>query len=137
MIGKKRSFYGWGYEDDAVSVEELDWFERAWSKLFHVNHFDPTPMPREAEISLRPARVSVSSSLSAFCTEDRYDRLLHSYGRSVHDLARMIHRRDFDNPPDVIAYPRDESDIRALLDWCGENTSPLFLLAAGLVSSVE
>jgi len=39
----------------------------------------------------------------------------------VHDLARMILRRDFGNPPDLVAYPREEADIRALLDWCGEN----------------
>jgi alkyldihydroxyacetonephosphate synthase len=33
----------------------------------------------------------------------------------------MIHRRDFANPPDVVAYPRDELEIQALLGWCGEN----------------
>src|SRR6516165_2463743 len=33
----------------------------------------------------------------------------------------MILRRDFGNPPDLVAYPREEADIRALLDWCGEN----------------
>src|SRR5674476_575006 len=31
MREKKRSFYGWGFEGDAVSAEELGWFERAWS----------------------------------------------------------------------------------------------------------
>ena len=121
MSGKKRSFFGWGYEDDVVSAEELGWFERAWSQLFHVDSFDPAPMPREAEIALRTPRVSLPSTLNFFCTDEKYDRLFHSYGRSVHDLARMIHRRDFSNPPDAVAYPRDETDIRALLDWCGAN----------------
>jgi len=121
MSDRRRSFFGWGYEDDALSSDELGWFERAWSKLFHVDGFEPVPMPREAEIALRAPRVSVPSSLRAFCTEEKYDRLLHCYGRSVHDLARMIHLHDFSNPPDVVAYPRDDNDIRALLDWCGEN----------------
>jgi alkyldihydroxyacetonephosphate synthase len=118
---RRRSFFGWGYEDDVVSADELGWFERAWSQLFHVDRFDPAPFPRESEITLRKPRVSVPASLKAFCTEDKYDRLFHCYGRSVHDLARMIHRRDFANPPDVVAYPRDEADIRAVLDWCGAN----------------
>src|SRR5450830_939601 len=121
MGEKKRSFYGWGFEGDAVSAEELGWFECAWSKLFHVDGFDGAPMPRESEITLRAPRLSLPAALKPFCTNDKYDRLLHCYGRSVHDLARMIHRRDFSNPPDVIAYPRDENEIRAVLDWCGAN----------------
>src|SRR5580704_15179322 len=121
MNPKRRSFYGWGFEEDAVSAEELGWFERAWSKLFRVDRFEPVPMPRESEIALRAPRVSFPSALKPFCTDEKYERLLHSYGRSVHDLARMIHRRDFSNPPDAIAYPRDEADIRAVLDWCGAN----------------
>lgn len=118
---KKRSFYGWGFEEDVVSAEELSWFERAWSNLFGVDGFNPAPMPRESEITLRAPRLSLPTALKPFSTNDKYDRLLHCYGRSVHDLARMIHRRDFSNPPDAVAYPRNESEIRAVLDWCGAN----------------
>ncbi len=121
MNETKRSFYGWGYEGNIVSAEELGWFERAWSGLFQVDRFDPAPMPRDSEITLRAPRISLPASLQPFCTNEKYDRLLHCYGRSVHDLARMIHRRDFSNPPDAVAYPRDESEIRAVLDWCGAN----------------
>lgn len=119
---KRRSFYGWGYEDDVISSQELGWFEGAWSKLFHVSHFEPAPMPRESEITLRPPRIAPAPSLTVFCTQEKYDRLQHSYGRSVHDLARMIHLRDFSNPPDLVAYPHTEADIQALLDWCGETS---------------
>jgi alkyldihydroxyacetonephosphate synthase len=118
---RRRSFFGWGYEGDAIGADELDWFERAWSLLFRVDGFDPVPFPREAEITLRPPRILVPASLQVFCTGEKYDRLFHCYGRSVHDLARMIHRRDFSNPPEIVAYPRDEADIRAILDWCGAN----------------
>jgi alkyldihydroxyacetonephosphate synthase len=116
---RKRSFYGWGYEDDVVSREELGWFESAWSKLFGVDRFEPAPMPVESEIELRAPRLTVPTSLRDFCTTDKYERLFHAYGRSVHDLARMIHRRDFSNPPDIVAYPRDEAQVAAILDWCG------------------
>jgi len=121
MSEKRRSFYGWGFEGDAVSAEELGWFERSWSELFQVDGFDPASMPREPDITLRAPRLSLPAALRSFCTSDKYDRLVHSYGRSVHDLARMILRRDFSNPPDVVAYPRSEDDIRAVLDWCGAN----------------
>jgi alkyldihydroxyacetonephosphate synthase len=121
MSEKRRSFYGWGFAEDAVSPDELGWFERAWSSVFKVDRFDAVPMPRESDITLRAPRVSPPPALQAFCTTEKYERLLHSYGRSVHDLARMILRREFSNPPDAVAYPRDEADISAVLDWCGAN----------------
>jgi alkyldihydroxyacetonephosphate synthase len=120
-MSKRRSFYGWGYEGEAVSAQELGWFERAWSGLFGVDRFEPTPMPREAEIQLRAPRVRIPDSLRAVLTDEKHERLAHSYGRSVHDLARMIHRRDFSNPPDAVAFPREEAEVAAVLDWCGAN----------------
>ncbi|MBI3918359.1 MAG: FAD-binding oxidoreductase [Betaproteobacteria bacterium] len=121
MSEKRRSFFGWGYEGDTVSPAELQWFEDAWSKLLKINHFEPAPMPRADEIELRAPRITAPDSLKNLCTTDKYERLLHSYGRSGHELARMILRRDFSNPPDVIAIPKTEADIAALLDWCGAN----------------
>ena len=38
----RRSFFGWGYENDVLSAEELSWFERTWARLFQVYH------PRES-----------------------------------------------------------------------------------------
>ena len=55
MSERRRSFFGWGYEDDVVSADEIGWFERAWSQLFHVDRFDPAPLPRESEIDLAQA----------------------------------------------------------------------------------
>ena len=131
MTSDKRSFYGWGKLGEAMPEDELRWFERAWSKLFQVDQFKPTSMPNDAEISLRASRLRIPASLSGFCTAEKYDRLLHSYGRSVHDLARMIHRRDFSNPPDVVAYPRDETDVAAVLQWCGENNAAAIPFGGG------
>src|SRR5690349_7323104 len=34
--------------------------------------------------------------------------------------TRYASSRDFSHPPDVIAYPRDEQDVLALLDWCSD-----------------
>lgn len=119
--GKRRSFYGWGYEEDVVGSDELQWFEKTWSGLFKVDRFEPAPMPVESEITLRPSRVTIPTALRGFCTDDRHERLFHTWGRSVHDIAKMIHRRDFSNPPDVVALPRNEDEVAAVLDWCGEH----------------
>src|SRR5664279_4125593 len=111
MGEKKRSFYGWGFEGDAVSAEELGWFERAWSELFHVDSFVPAPMPHESEITLRVPRLSLPEALKPFCTNDKYDRLLHCYGRSVHDLARVRNHIGRIRKIPSVNHPRDEDEI--------------------------
>ena len=89
MSERRRSFWGWGYEDEPLPPDEMAWFERAWSKLFGVASFDATPMPRESEITLRAPRLSPPAGLSSVCTGAKWDRLFHCYGRSTMDIARM------------------------------------------------
>jgi alkyldihydroxyacetonephosphate synthase len=67
-----------------------------------------------SEVSLRAPRLRPLESLP--CSTDVYDRALHSYGRSYRDVVRAFRGR-FDNPPDVVAYPRDEAELQAVLDW--------------------
>lgn len=118
MQERRRKFYGWGYEGDTVTPEELQEFEAAWTRLLGVEHFEATPFPTPEEISLRKPRVQLPASLREICTSDHYDRLYHTYGAGTMDVARAM-RREFSNPPDVIAYPRTEQDIVDLFDWCG------------------
>jgi alkyldihydroxyacetonephosphate synthase len=117
MSDRRRSFWGWGYEGEALPAAELAWFEKAWSELLGVSSFDATPMPREGEVDVPASRLSPPGSLADVCTMAKWDRLFHCYGRSTMDIARMVHARDFSNPPDVVAYPRTEQQITDVLDW--------------------
>lgn len=113
---RRRKFWGWGYEGDILSEEELGWLEGTWAAFFGVDHFEVTPPPRVEEIDLRPPRLSVPPQLAAICSTDPYERLRHAYGASFPDSARAF-ARDFSHPPDVVAYPRDVQEIVSLLDW--------------------
>ena len=53
---------------------------------------------------------------SEICSTDDYERALHAYGRSYRDIVRAFRGR-FDHPPDVVAHPRDEAEVQAVLDW--------------------
>jgi alkyldihydroxyacetonephosphate synthase len=110
MQERRRKFYGWGYEGDTVSPAETAEFESAWSRLLGVDHFEAVPFPKEEDIDLRAPRIQAPASLAAICTTDKYDRLYHTYGAGTVDVARAL-RKEFRNPPDVIAYPRTEEDI--------------------------
>ena len=58
-----------------------------------------------------------AASLS-FCTSEHYDRAAHTYGKSYPELARGL-ARDYASAPDVVAYPRNEADVKVVLDWAG------------------
>ena len=118
MSDKRLKFFGWGYEGDSVAQDELQWFERTWARVLGVDGFSAMPAPELADIELRNPRVVPPASLAAICSAEKYDRAAHCYGKSVVDLARGL-ARDFSNPPDVVAYPRREDEIVALLDWAG------------------
>ena len=118
MTARRRKFWGWGMEDDILPIEEQEWIEKTWAKRFKVDGFEVTPPPQPDEITLRGPRVAIPSKLSAFCTDDHYERLVHSYGKSLADSARIF-ARDYPNPPDFVAAPRNEGEISELLDWAG------------------
>src|SRR5277367_1093383 len=118
---RRRKFYGWGYEGDEVSSQEIAEFEKAWTRLLGVTDFTAMPFPTEGSIDLRPSRVKPPASLEAICGTDKYDRLYHTYGASTVDVAYAV-RGEFRNPPDAVAYPRTEGDIVKLFRWC-ENES--------------
>jgi alkyldihydroxyacetonephosphate synthase len=110
-------FWGWGYETEQLTPGEVSHLAAAYAARFGVSGFDATPPPRAEEIELRGPRVEAPHSLKAVCSSAHYERLLHSYGKSFFDSARVF-ARDFANPPDAIAFPRSEQELISTLDWC-------------------
>ena len=80
---------------------------------------EPIEPPTIDEIDLREPRVAPPDSLAHLCTIDPEERAGHTYGKSFRDIWRGLHR-DFSQPPDLVAIPRDEHDIVSLLDWCSD-----------------
>ncbi|MEA2192958.1 MAG: alkyldihydroxyacetonephosphate synthase, partial [Solirubrobacteraceae bacterium] len=65
---------------------------------------------------LAPARVKAPAALAAICASDVHARASHAWGASYADVVRGFHGR-FDFPPDVVARPRGERDVEAVLEW--------------------
>ena len=138
MTQTRLKFWGWGQESEQLSGEEVARLEQAYIARFGVARFEPTAIPRAEEIELRAPRVRVPGSLGDVCSVDHYQRLLHSYGKSFYDSAKVF-ARDFSNPPDVIAFPKSESDIVSLLDWCDAHNAVVIPWGGGssVVGGVE
>lgn len=118
--GKPRKFYSWGYEGEEISPEEVRKMADRMAQRLGMDELEVLPDPTIDEIELKKPAIKIPKSLSYFCTSDKWDRVMHSYGKSFRDMTK-IYRRQFDNPPDVVAYPATEAEITSLLDWCGEN----------------
>jgi alkyldihydroxyacetonephosphate synthase len=48
--------------------------------------------------------------------DDHYQRVSHALGKAYRDVVRGFYGR-FENPPDLVAFPKDESEVEAVLGW--------------------
>ena len=115
----KRSFWAWGLEPDEPTAEQMKTAAVELSKKYSVNLTPVTP-PNPSDLALRKPRIAPPSSLTAICASDDHDRAVHTYGRSFRDRIRAFNL-DFPNPPDVVARPRNEQEVEALLEWCSSS----------------
>jgi alkyldihydroxyacetonephosphate synthase len=114
-----RRFWGWGVEGEGPTREQQRKLGATIAQRFGAEVAEPIEPPTVEELNLPAPRVEPPKELAAICTIDPYERAGHTYGKSFRDVWRALHR-DFTHPPDVVAIPRDENDVAALLDWCSD-----------------
>jgi alkyldihydroxyacetonephosphate synthase len=85
MPERRRKFWGWGWEGEGLTPEELNLLLPVLAKRLGVSAFEVTPPPAAEEVALRPPRIAIPTSLKDICTSDHHERLTHSYGRSFPD----------------------------------------------------
>jgi alkyldihydroxyacetonephosphate synthase len=117
MAERRQKFWGWGWEDEGPTPEQQRNLAQLVAARFRLPEVTIDPPPRLDEITLRAPRLTPPAALAPICSTQPYDRAGHTYGKSFRDVVRAL-RREYPNPPDVVAFPRDEADVVALLDWC-------------------
>ena len=114
---RRRKHWGWGYEDAQPSRADL---ERAApgirERLGFGGEVVEEHVPLEA-IELPAPRLDPPQALATIVSADPHERVSHAYGRAYRDVVRAFRGR-IENPPDLVARPRDEVDIEAVLEWC-------------------
>ena len=113
----RRKFWGWGYEGSGLDADELSALAAVLEMQLGVRATRPAEPPQLQELKLRPPRIAAPATLEALCTDDPHERAGHTYGKSYRDLVRAL-RREFAQPPDLVALPESEQDVAAILDWC-------------------
>lgn len=120
MAERLRKHWGWGFEDQQLDRAGLDGAAVAMrERLGFGGEEIREPVPID-EVELRPSRIQPPGALGDLFTGERRDRLGHAMGKAYRDVVRGF-RGEFPEPPDLVAYPRDEAEIEAVLDFCEES----------------
>ncbi len=114
---RRRKHWGWGYEDDAWSDAQLRAAGPGLAEHLRIAGDGQVRTPVAlADVVLGAPRVAPPPALQAICAADAHARASHAWGKSYADIVRGFQGR-FDFPPDVVARPRGERDVEAVLEW--------------------
>jgi alkyldihydroxyacetonephosphate synthase len=118
MTQPRLKHFGWGREGEGLAPAEMAFVLQRIEERFGSPVEPEVKPPPLGEIRLAPPRISPPASLAAFCSSEPYDRAAHTHGKSYPDYVRGL-AGDYAAAPDVVAYPRDEQEVAAVLDWAG------------------
>jgi alkyldihydroxyacetonephosphate synthase len=115
----RRSFWGWGLEGAGPNEEQAAGIARTLAARFGARELRVAPAPLLEQLALPPPRIQAPRALAGLLSSAPYERASHTYGKSYRDVVRGA-RGEFTHPPDQVAFPRDEAEVAALLDWCAQ-----------------
>jgi alkyldihydroxyacetonephosphate synthase len=116
---RRRKHWGWGWEDQQASREQVEGIGRAIHERlgFEVSEIEE-PVPLDA-VELPEPRLEIPKELVEIFSSDPYDRISHALGKAYRDVVRGF-RGEFENPPDLVAYPESAEDVDAILSVCAD-----------------
>src|SRR5262249_6948835 len=118
MDPRRRSWWGWGWEDQGLDPDQTAKLARSLSERFGVE-LTARPAPDLADVVLRAPRVSPPAGAADLCSAEPVGRAGHTLGKSFRDVVRASYG-DLAAPPDLVAFPATEGDVVSLLDWCAD-----------------
>ncbi len=115
MAERRLKHWGWGYEDQAPTANQLREAAEGIRARFGFGGEVEKPVPLEA-VELREARLKRPDGFGDLFSDGHYERVSHSLGSAYRDVVRGFYGK-FENPPDLVAFPKDESEIETVLSW--------------------
>jgi alkyldihydroxyacetonephosphate synthase len=121
---KHMKWWGWGLDGVTFHFHDKPAFAPfvEYAVGIDLNTAVATPELEFTDIEVPESRASAAfvSELAAivgegfFSTSD-HDRVVHTFGKSIRDLIR-VRASAFARTPDVVVYPADEAEVKAIVD---------------------
>jgi len=116
MAEKRLKLCGWGFEGDGLSKADTDVLLERVRSRHGIEPAEPRYAPTFDSIELPKPKSEIPAALKDFSAAEVYDRSTHTYGKSYPDYLNIFDG-NFANAPDFVAYPRNEDEVTAVLDW--------------------
>jgi alkyldihydroxyacetonephosphate synthase len=135
---RRLKHWGWGYEDQQLAGDALDATAKALRDGLGFGADDVEQPVALDDVELREPRLQPPASLAHLLSDGRYERVAHGLGKAYRDVVRGF-RGQYGNPPDLVARPRTEDDVMALLEWCSDEGAAAIPFGGGtsVVGGVE
>ena len=119
-MSERRKHWGWGAESAQPTEEALERMRPlAKERLGFGGEEVEQPVPLD-RVELPPSRIAAPASLSKICAKDDHSRASHALGKAYRDIVRGF-RGEYECVPDLVARPRDEGEVEAVLEWCSDS----------------
>jgi alkyldihydroxyacetonephosphate synthase len=119
VSGRRRKHWGWGFEDQQPSPEQLRASVAGLAAHLGMTLGDVEEPVALESVWLAAPRIQAPASLAEICAEDAHARASHALGKSYSDVVRGF-RGQFEHAPDLVLRPRDEADVERALEWCSD-----------------
>jgi alkyldihydroxyacetonephosphate synthase len=137
VTDRRLKHWGWGFEDQAPTATQMREAAEGIRARFGFGGEVEKPVPLE-EVELRASRLKRPEAFGDLFSDGRYERVSHALGKAYRDVVRGFYGK-FENPPDLVAFPRDESEIEAALSWAEAEGAAVIPFGGGtsVVGGVE
>lgn len=138
MFNTDRKFWGWGVASCEFPRPALQRVLGFLEARFGERLPDPCEPPTLEALRMPAPALGAPAGFDGIVSSDRYHRAAHTYGKAFRDVVRALDG-DFGGAPDLVAYPRDEADVRRLLQWANDNRVAVIPYGGGssVVGGVE
>jgi alkyldihydroxyacetonephosphate synthase len=125
-----RSWWGWGDDERHLGADALEGLAEGVAERFGIQPPGIQQPVGVEDLDLPAPRVAVPAALAEVVTDSPDERARHAHGQAYVDVVRAFHG-ELEAFPDLVALPRDEGEVEAVLGWCADEDAACIPFGGG------